>query len=192
METSFRTFIPTTKQKYWDLLPIIFAHICVFCVDDGRSWKHKNKQISTEIKSVPGPRATANRYRSRQNTHTHTHTWSLACSKWKILLQKHKHHTCRCTKHIYAYMRIHQWMCIILVPLHSTNTHTQMVVESLSQGSKVSVPNSKDVFIREDRDQLEYRLCSNQKDPCNYTADQWKRQIPAGEENRLKTGSHCL
>lgn len=22
---------PTTKQKYWDLLPIIFAHICVFC-----------------------------------------------------------------------------------------------------------------------------------------------------------------
>ncbi len=60
----------------------------------------------------------------QDRTHTHTQTWSLACSKWKILLQKHKNHTCRCTKHIYAYMRIHQWMCIILVPLHSTNTHT--------------------------------------------------------------------
>ncbi len=79
-----------------------------------------------------------------------------------------------------AYLRIHENSPVDVHYSSSTtlNKHTQMVVESLSQGSKVSVPNSKDVFIREDRDQLEYRLCSNQKDPCNYTADQWKRQIP--------------
>ncbi len=95
-----------------------------------------------------------------------------------------------------AYLRIdensHVDVHYILDPQHSTNTHTQTVVGSLSQGSKVSVPNSEDVFIREDRDQLEYRLCSNQNDPRNYTADRWKRQMPEGEETCLKTGSHCL